>query len=117
MWFRDKAGVARLGRGFGLSQATSYRYLDEVIMVLAARAPGLRQALERARAGGLPHVILDGKVAGTDRCREKTISAKGRVIDLWYSGKIHDFGGNVPGAVRPGRSSVVGFRCPARPCP
>ena len=29
-WFRDKADVARLGKGFGLSQATSYRYLDEV---------------------------------------------------------------------------------------
>jgi hypothetical protein len=101
VWFRGKADIARLGRGFGLSQATSYRYLDEVIGVLAARAPGLRQALDRARAGGLPHVILDGKVVGTDRCHEKTISAKGRVIDLWYSGKIHDFGGNVQALFAP----------------
>jgi len=100
-WFRDRAGIARLGKGFGLSQATSYRYLDEVITVLAARAPGLRQALERARAGGLPHLILDGKVAGTDRCREKTTSAKGAIIDLWYAGKIHDFGGNVQALFAP----------------
>jgi len=39
---------------FGISQATAYRYLDEAITVLAARAPALRQALERAREDGLP---------------------------------------------------------------
>ena len=38
--------------GFGLSQSTAYRYLDEVIEVLAARAPGLREQLERALAEG-----------------------------------------------------------------
>src|SRR5260370_12034584 len=97
-----QGGHRPAGRGFGLSQATSYRYLDEVIGVLAARAPGLRQALGHARAGGLPHVILDGKVVGTDRCHEKTTSAKGKTIDLWYSGKIHDFGGNVQALFAPG---------------
>ncbi len=96
-----QGGHRPAGRGFGLSQATSYRYLDEVIGVLAARAPGLRQALGHARAGGLPHVILDGKVVGTDRCHEKTTSAKGKTIDLWYSGKIHDFGGNVQALFAP----------------
>ena len=45
-WFRDKGSIPRLGAGFGLSQATSYRYIDEVIDVLAERAPGLREALE-----------------------------------------------------------------------
>jgi hypothetical protein len=47
-WFRDKGGIPRLGRGFGLSQSTAYRYLDEVIEVLAARAPGLQEQMERA---------------------------------------------------------------------
>ena len=32
--------------------ATAYRYLDEVIVVLAQQAPDLRQALERARDEG-----------------------------------------------------------------
>ena len=63
--------------------------------MLAARAPGLRGALERAVAGGTPYVILDGKVVDTDRCREKTLSRKGKVIDRWYAGKTHDFGGNI----------------------
>ena len=47
-WFRDKGDIPRLGRGFGLPQSTAYRYLDEVIEVLAARAPGLREQARRA---------------------------------------------------------------------
>jgi hypothetical protein len=46
-------------------------------------------------------VILDGKIVDTDRCREKTISRKGDVIDVWYSGKRHDFGGNIQAVMRP----------------
>ena len=53
-WFRDKGDIPRLGRGFGLAQSTAYRYLDEVIGVLAARAPGLQEQLQRALAGGTP---------------------------------------------------------------
>lgn len=95
VWFREKADISNLGRGFGLSQATSYRYLNEVIDVLAAQAPDLHAALERAKADGLPHLILDGKVVDIDRLRVKTTSKKGKQIDLWYAGKTHDFGGNV----------------------
>ncbi len=94
-WFRDKGDIPRLGAGFGLPQSTAYRYLDEVIEVVAARAPGLREQLERALAEGAPYLILDGKVVDTDRCREKTLSRKGKTIDLWYAGKTHDFGGNI----------------------
>ena len=54
-WFQDKGDIPRLGRGFGLPQSTAYRYLDEAITVLAARAPGLKAALERAVAEGVPH--------------------------------------------------------------
>jgi DDE superfamily endonuclease len=94
-WFRDKGDIPGLGAGFGLPQSTAYRYLDEVTGVLAARAPRLQEALERALAEGTPYVILDGKVVASDRCQEKTLSRKGREIDLWYSGKAHDFGGNI----------------------
>src|SRR6476659_4165245 len=94
-WFGEKGDIRRLGAGFGLSQSTAYRYFDEVSEVLAARAPGLQEQLERALAEGAPYLILDGKVVDTDRCREKTLSRKGEVIDLWYAGKTHDFGGNI----------------------
>jgi hypothetical protein len=101
-WFRDRPGIPRLGKGFGISQATAYRYLDEAITVLAARAPGLREALEKAKEQGLPHLILDGTVAAADRCTEKTISRKGRETGRWYSGKAHGFGGNIQALFTPG---------------
>ena len=86
-WFRDRTAPAALARDHRISRATAYRYVDEVIAVLAEQAPDLQQALERARDEGLPHVILDGTIIPADRCNEKTISVKGQVIDLWYSGK------------------------------
>ena len=101
-WYRDKADIPRLGAGFGLSQATSYRYVAEGTAVIAAEAPGLEEALERAVREGTPYVILDGKIVASDRCREKTVSRKGRDIDLWYSGKTKDFGGNIQGLFYPG---------------
>jgi len=94
-WYRDKTDIPRLGAGFGLSQATSYRYVAEGTAVIAARAPGLEEALERAVKEGTPYVILDGKIVASDRCHVKTVSRKGREIDLWYSGKKKDSGGNI----------------------
>ena len=82
-WFRDRTAPDALARDHRISRATAYRYLDEVIMVLAGEAPDLRQALDRARAEGFPHVILDGTVIPADRCKEQAISVKGEVIDLW----------------------------------
>jgi DDE superfamily endonuclease len=100
-WFRDRTTPDALARDHGISRATAYRYLDEVIVVLAAQAPDLREALERAQDAGLPHVILDGKIVPADRCREKTISVKGEVIDLWYSGKAHAHGGSIQAVTAP----------------
>ena len=94
-WFRDRPDIRRLGQGSGISQATAYRYLDEAVEVLAARAPSLRQALEKAKDRGLPYLILDGTIVAADRCAEKTTSRKGREIDRWYSGKAHHPGGNI----------------------
>ena len=84
-WFRDRTCPEALARDHRVSRATGYRYVDEVIAVLAAQAPDLHQALERARDEGLPHVVLDGTVIPADRCKEPAISVKGEVIDVWYS--------------------------------
>src|SRR5439155_24268179 len=54
-WFRDRPDIRRLGAGFGISQATAYRYKDEAVDVLAARAPSLAGALEKAAEQGLPY--------------------------------------------------------------
>jgi hypothetical protein len=100
-WFRDRTSPDALARDHGISRATAYRYLEEFITVLADLAPDLREALERAHDDGLSHVILDGKVIPADRCREKTVSAQGETIDLWYSGKAHTHGGNLQAVLAP----------------
>ena len=43
-WFRDRASPDALARDHGISRATAYRYIDEVIDVLADQAPDLRVA-------------------------------------------------------------------------
>jgi hypothetical protein len=100
-WFRDKADVRRLGAGFGISQATAYRYKDEGVAVLAAQAPTLHDALEKAAEQGLPYLILDGTLISSDRCADKKTSRKGAEIDKWYSGKAHEHAGNVQALTAP----------------
>ena len=100
-WFRERTSPDALARDHGISRATAYRYLDEVIAVLADEAPELREALERAKDGGFSHVILDGKIVPADRCKEKTISVKDEVTGLWYSGKAHTHGGNIQAVLAP----------------
>jgi hypothetical protein len=64
---------------------------------------------------------LDSKVVAADRCKEKTISRKGRQIDRWYSGKAHGFGGSIQALFSPGgiplRETLkvrIGPTCPHR---
>jgi hypothetical protein len=100
-WFRDRPDIRRLGQGFSISQATAYRYKDEAVQVLAAKAPSLREALERAVAQGLPYLILDGTLIASGRCAGTKTSKKGKEIDAWYSGKAHHPAGNVQALAAP----------------
>ena len=102
VWFRDRGvDLRQLGAGFGISRATAYRYRDEAVSMLTAQAPDLTQALRQVKPDGWTFVILDGKIVDADRCRAKTTSRTGEQIDLWYSDKKHDFGGNVRAVMRP----------------
>jgi hypothetical protein len=94
-WFRDSRDITALARDHGISRATGYRYLDEVIGVLAAQAPDLHEALQQAKDDGASHVIMDGKLFASDRLGEQTRSVNGQQIDAWYSGKAHAHGGNI----------------------
>jgi hypothetical protein len=100
-WFRDKPDLRRLGQGFGISQATAYRYKDEGLEVLKAKAPSLHDALEKAVEQGLPYLILDGTLISADRCTDKKTSRKGALIDKWYSGKAHEHAGLIQGLISP----------------
>lgn len=101
VWFRKGEDLTLLGAGFGISRATAYRYRDEGIDVLAARASDLHTALRRVAAEGWSYVILDGKLFDRDRLAETTLSVKGEVIDAWYSGKHRDVGANIQAVMRP----------------
>lgn len=100
-WFRDRPDIARLGRGFGLSQATAYRYLDEGIIVLSRQAPDLYEALDRAVAQEVLYLILDGTLIDSDRVAGTVFNRKGEEIDAWYSGKNHGFAGLLQGLMNP----------------
>jgi hypothetical protein len=101
-WFRDRPDIRRLGAGFSISQATAYRYKDEAVQVLAAKAPSLREALDNAVEQGFAYLILDGTLISCDRCAGTRTSRKGREIDAWYSGKAHEPAGNVQALSAPG---------------
>jgi hypothetical protein len=101
VWFRKGEDKTLLGAGFGVSRATAYRYVAEAITVLCAQAPDLHTALRRVADEGWSHVILDGKLFGTDRLAETTTSVKGEQIDAWYCGKHRDFGANIQAIMRP----------------
>lgn len=94
-WFRDRTLIPALARDHRIGRATGYRYVDEVIDVLAAQAPDLHDVLQHTAETGHAYVILDGKNFFTDRLSEKTLSTRGTEIDLWYCGKHHRPGGNV----------------------
>ncbi|MEV5501609.1 transposase family protein [Nonomuraea fuscirosea] len=94
-WFRGEHDIPKLGRDHRVSRATAHRYVAEGIHVLAAQAPDLHDALNRAHADGLAYVILDGTLISIDRCAEQTISVKVESIDAWYAGKAHQHVGNL----------------------
>ncbi|PPK90166.1 DDE superfamily endonuclease [Kineococcus xinjiangensis] len=89
-WFRDATRITALARDAGIGLATAYRYLHEVIVVLAAQAPDLHEVLAEALHSGADHVLLDGTLILCDRVNEPH-----RHSDRWYSGKHHRHGGNV----------------------
>ncbi|MGW5789246.1 transposase family protein [Saccharopolyspora sp. NPDC003752] len=94
-WFLDRTPIPKLARDNNIGRATGYRYIDEVIDVLADQAPDLHEALEDAAGQGVAYVMVDGKLFNTDRLGETTENKNGTLIDRWFSGKHHTQGGNV----------------------
>jgi hypothetical protein len=91
-WFLDGTRMKQLAMDNGISKSTGYDYPHEGIVVLAARAPSLHGALLAAKAAGYSHVNIDGILVETDR-----VSTPGPTpgVDLWWSGKHDNHGGNV----------------------
>jgi len=100
---RKNETLAQLAAGFGVSEATAWRYVDETLEVLAAWAPGLREALVDLGVGDF--VIVDGTLIPTDR-----IAAD----EPYYPQKHRKHGMNVPvsgAGVSRGRGARAGRGC------
>jgi hypothetical protein len=97
-WFLDGTRMAQLAADNDISRSTAYDYLHEGIDVLAARAPRLESALLAAKMAGHSHISVDGTLIATDRCRAPGPTPK---VDLWWSGKHANHGGNIQVITRP----------------
>jgi hypothetical protein len=58
---------ASLAAGFGVGTATAWRYVEETVALLSARAPRLRKAVRDAARAGHAYVVLDGTLIPIDR--------------------------------------------------
>ena len=66
-YLRKGETFAELAAGFAVGTTTAWRYVDETVALLAARAPKLRQAVRAAKKAGYAYVVLDGTLIPVDR--------------------------------------------------
>lgn len=86
-YLRKGDTFADLAAGFEVSTTTAWRYVEEAVKLLVARAPKLRAALRRAQADGHAYLVLDGTLIPIDRV----------IADRpFYSGKHRKHGMNLP---------------------
>ena len=57
----------QLAAGFAIGRTTAWRYVNETVDLLAARAPKLRKAVRDAKSAGHAFVVLDGTLIAIDR--------------------------------------------------
>jgi hypothetical protein len=66
-YLRKGETFAELAAGFGVGVATAWRYVNETVELLAARAPRLREAVRGAKKAGYAYVVVDGTLIPIDR--------------------------------------------------
>jgi hypothetical protein len=66
-YLRKGETFADLAAGFGVGTTTAWRYAEETVALLAARAPKLRRAVRDAKKTGYAYVVLDGTLIPIDR--------------------------------------------------
>src|SRR5689334_4863844 len=86
-YLRKGETLAELAAGFGVGVTTAWRYVNETVELLAARAPKLRTAVRDAQKAGYAYVVLDGTLIPVDRVAADR---------PFYSGKHQRHGMNLP---------------------
>lgn len=69
---------AQVAAGFGVGTATAWRYVNEALGLLAARAPKLRKAVRDAKRAGHAYVVVDGTLIPTGRVARDKPSCSGK---------------------------------------
>jgi hypothetical protein len=66
-YLRHGETFAGLAAGFGVGTTTAWRYVNETVGLLAARAPKLGKAVRDAKKKGYAYVVVDGTLIEIDR--------------------------------------------------
>jgi hypothetical protein len=77
-YLRKGETFAELAAGFGIGTATAWRYVNETVALLAARAPKLRGAVRDAKRAGHAYVVVDGTLIAIDRVAKDRPSYSGK---------------------------------------
>src|SRR6201982_1116654 len=96
-YLRKGETFAEVAAGFGVGTSTAWRYVNETVALLAARAPKLRRAVRDARKAGHAYVVLDGTLIPVDRVAADR---------PFYSGKHRKHGMNLQVIASPGGDIV-----------
>jgi DDE superfamily endonuclease/Helix-turn-helix of DDE superfamily endonuclease len=67
VYLRKGETFAEVAAGFEVGTTTAWRYVNETVALLAARAPKLRKAVRDAKKAGHAYVVLDGTLIPVDR--------------------------------------------------
>jgi hypothetical protein len=78
VYLRKGETFAEVAAGFGVGTATAWRYVNETVALLAARAPKLRKAVRDAKKAGYAYVVADGTLIATDRVAADRPSCSGK---------------------------------------
>ena len=93
VYLRKGETFDEIAAGFEVGTATAWRYVNETVALLAARAPKLRAALRDATKAGHAYVVLDGTLIPVDRVAADR---------PFYSGKHRKHGMNLQVIASPG---------------
>jgi hypothetical protein len=67
VYLRKGETFAEIAAGSEVGTATAWRYVNETVALLAARAPKLRTAARDAARGGYAYVVVDRTLIAIDR--------------------------------------------------